>query len=202
MDERKTRELKEFEIQKLKENQATILEVRDRQSSAVDRNMVFQRFLESVLENTDEFGETKDILSRYDTLAATNLELIDRAREAQERTERDRIAFMISTEAKLEESQSRSAKWQSEWDLTLKNATQKSLLLGQIKMATNNLFNLVKTHLNTRLNNTQDTLVQLEKIQQFMLDLTAISNDMQSFTEICTNPLAAKRQKDPISTNI
>ncbi|KAJ3285273.1 hypothetical protein HK104_009578, partial [Borealophlyctis nickersoniae] len=45
--------------------------------------------------------------------------------------------------------------------------------------ATNNLFNLVKAHLNNRLNNTNDTLTQLEKIQQFILDLTQITTEMQ-----------------------
>ncbi|KAJ3125373.1 Cilia- and flagella-associated protein 73 [Nowakowskiella sp. JEL0407] len=152
MEERKMKEQKEVEIHKLKETQSTLTEVRDRQAEIVDKNLIYQRFLESVLESTDEFGETKDILSRYDTLAATNIELIERARDAQERTERDRIAFTQSTEeknnrilnynneiaklqTKLEECQSRSAKWQAEWDQTLKTATQKSLLLGQVKIS-------------------------------------------------------------------
>jgi hypothetical protein len=37
-------------------------------------------------------------------------------------------------QAKLEESKLNSAKWQAELDEVLKNASQKSLLLGQVKM--------------------------------------------------------------------
>ncbi|KNC98287.1 uncharacterized protein SPPG_09394 [Spizellomyces punctatus DAOM BR117] len=195
-EERKTREQKEVEILNLRENMGKLSSKKDRQLKNVDTNLAYQRYLESVLENVEEFGEVKDIIGRFDTLAATNAELLDRAREAQDRTEKDRMAFLHSTEeknttilnynndiaklqTKLEELQFRSAKWQSECDQTMNNATQKSLLLGQIKMATNNLFNLVKSHLNNRLNTTNDTLVQLDKIQQFILDLSAITADME-----------------------
>jgi predicted RNase H-like nuclease (RuvC/YqgF family) len=147
--------------------------------------------LESVVESGGDFGEVKDLIARYDTLSATNTELLDRARDAQERTEKDRNSFLLSTEEKnntllnynnviaklqtrLEESQRKSAKWQSELESTLKSATQKTLLHGQIKMTTNNLFSLVKQHLNNRLPYISDPLVQLEKIQQFAVDLQEI----------------------------
>ncbi|KAL2912077.1 hypothetical protein HK105_208429 [Polyrhizophydium stewartii] len=197
MDERKLREQKEQEISALKESILDIGVRKDKQSNAVESNLWFQRYLEGVLESGDEFAEIKDIISRYDTLSATNAELIERARNAQERTEKDRQAFLASSEeknnvilnknneiarlqTKLEETQLRSAKWQSELDQTLKNATQKSLLLGQVKMATNNLFNVVKSHLNNRLNSTTDTLAQLDKIGQFIVDLNQITSDAQS----------------------
>ncbi|KAI8921350.1 hypothetical protein DFJ77DRAFT_482579 [Powellomyces hirtus] len=195
LDERKTREQKEGEIQMLRENMTGLYTKKDRQTKAVETNLAYQRYLEAVLENVEEFGEVKDIIGRFDTLAATNKELLERSREAQERTERDRAGFLHSTEeknnimlnynndiaklqTKLEEMQLRSAKWQSECDHTMNNATQKSLLLGQIKMATNNLFNLVKSHLNNRLNGTGDTVVQLDKIQQFIIDLSDITSDV------------------------
>ncbi|KAI8801735.1 hypothetical protein BJ742DRAFT_749399 [Cladochytrium replicatum] len=208
LDERKTREQKEAEVLKLKDSIMALVDKRDRQGKIVDTNLIFQKYLESVLETTDEFGEVKDILSRYDTLSATNAELIERARNAQERTERDRLIFMHSSEeknnivlnynneiaklqTKLEESQARTAKWQAECDIALKNATQKSLLLGQVKMATNNLFNLVKVHLNNRLNTSIDTITQLDKIQQFILDLSAIATEIENQT---SNATATYRQ--------
>ncbi|KAI9095857.1 hypothetical protein DFS34DRAFT_581995 [Phlyctochytrium arcticum] len=196
LDERKTREQKEVDIYNLRDTINHLSGKKDRQLQSVDTNLSYQRFLEAVLENVEEFGEVKDIIGRFDTLAATNAELLERAREASDRTEHDRMSFIHSTEEKnntilnynndvaklqtrLEELQSRSAKWQSECDQTMNNATQKSLLLGQIKMATNNLFNLVKSHLNNRLNTTSDTLVQLDKIQQFILDLSQITAEME-----------------------
>jgi hypothetical protein len=86
---------------------------------------------------------------------------------------------LANLQTKLEESQHRTAFWQAEWDHTIKNATQKSLLLGQIKMATANLFNVVKSHLNNRLNWTNDTSLQLEKIQQFIMDLSQITEEQK-----------------------
>jgi flagellar biosynthesis chaperone FliJ len=82
-------------------------------------------------------------------------------------------------QTKLEESQLNTSKWQSELDLILKNASQKSLLLGQVKMATNNLFVIVKNHLNNRLNIPSGTLAQLDKIGQFIADLTQIVEQNQ-----------------------
>ncbi|KAI8826009.1 uncharacterized protein EV422DRAFT_491734 [Fimicolochytrium jonesii] len=195
LDERRVREQKEDEITVLRTNMAELTDVRERQGRSVETNLAYQRYLELLLETVEEFSEVKDIIARFDTLAATNSALLDRAREAQERTERDRSGFVHSTEeknttilnqnneiaklqSKLEHLQSRTTKLQSECDQTINNATQKSLLLGQIKMATNNLFQLVKSHVNNRLVATGSTVVQLEKIQQFILDLTNITSDM------------------------
>lgn len=58
----------------------------------------YQRYLESVLETVGEFGEIKDLISRYDTLSATNGELIERARTAQEKTESSRLVYVQSSE--------------------------------------------------------------------------------------------------------
>lgn len=114
-------------------------------------DLAFQRFLENVLEKSEEFGELKDIISRFDTLSATNHELLVRSREAQDLTERSRLEFARSIEEKnnrilnynneiakmqalMETTQLRTQKCQQEWDRTLKSATQKSLMVGQVKM--------------------------------------------------------------------
>ncbi|KAJ3073259.1 Cilia- and flagella-associated protein 73, partial [Quaeritorhiza haematococci] len=196
LEERRLKEQKESEIYQIKDSLNEVTSKKERQAKALETNLAYQRYLESTVEAVEEFSEIKDLLARYDTLAATNAELLERARVAQERMEFDRQIFLHSTEeknntvlnynneiaklqTKLEESQLKSAKWQQEWDQALKHATEKSLLLGQIKMATNNLFNIVKSHLNNRLNSTTDTLVQLDKIQQFILDLTQITAELQ-----------------------
>ncbi len=50
------------------------------------------------LSNGEEFGEVKDIIARYDTLSATNQELIERAHDAQDKTEEERLAFTKAIE--------------------------------------------------------------------------------------------------------
>ena len=66
--------------------------------------MTFQRYLESILENVQDFGEVKDIISRFDTLSATNQELLDRSKKAQEKTEKDRAEYLARTEVYLLQS--------------------------------------------------------------------------------------------------
>lgn len=161
IEERKLRESKEIEANSLKDMVGDLTTQKDRQSQSVETSMPlflhlpidlsYQRYLESVVESAGHFGEVKDLIARYDTLFATNNELLERARDAQERTEQYRNSFILSSEEKnntllnynntiaklqtrLEESQRKSSKRQSEWEHTLKSATQKTLLHGQIKM--------------------------------------------------------------------
>ncbi|KAJ1560222.1 Cilia- and flagella-associated protein 73, partial [Cladochytrium tenue] len=218
VDEQRTRTQKEVEIVQLKDQQGDLSSKKGRST-----HIMYQKFLESILETADEFGEVKDILSRFDTLSATNQELLGRARDAQEKTEGDRArlgkiieACLLITEKNnlvlnynneiarlqtcLEESKLRTTRQQQEWDAALRSASAKTLLLGQIKMyggpsptdstalfqltvisfcllvwvrgsfrATNNLFSLVKGHLNSRVSSAADPLVQLEKIHQFIV---------------------------------
>ncbi|KNE61324.1 hypothetical protein AMAG_07061 [Allomyces macrogynus ATCC 38327] len=190
-EERKLRDAKEQEIAKLKELAEKLSKVRVRQERAVRQGQHYQRYLESILEVSDGFAEIRDLLSRHDTLTATNAELSERARAAQDRTEVERLAFQVRTEesntrilnmnnaiaalkVRYEELEAKSSQWQAAIESSMRNATQKSLELGQIRMASHNLFNLVKLHLNNRVTSTADTLAQLDKIQQFILDLTAI----------------------------
>ena len=63
--------------------------------------MQYQHYLEGVLELVEEFGEVKDIIARFDTLSATNSELLERSRIAQEKTEASRAQFMKSSEVIL-----------------------------------------------------------------------------------------------------
>lgn len=196
IEERKLREIKETEVSTLKDSFTELQDKKDRQFKILDTNSSYQRYLEVVIENTGEYGEIKDLILRFDTLSNTNFELIERARQAQERMEKDRNLFLLSSETKnnlllninnniaklqtkLEEAQHKSTRMQSEWDSTIQNATQKTLLLGQIKMATSNLFALVKSHLENRMNNTVDTIEQLDKISQFILDLNQITGSLK-----------------------
>jgi uncharacterized membrane-anchored protein YhcB (DUF1043 family) len=54
-----------------------------------------------VLEHGEEFSEIKDLITRHDTLAATNAELVERALMAQEKTEELRQHFATSSEVRL-----------------------------------------------------------------------------------------------------
>ena len=38
----------------------------------LDKNSIFQKYMERVQESTDEFGEIREIIGRHDTLVATH----------------------------------------------------------------------------------------------------------------------------------
>lgn len=100
-DERKIKEQKEAEIAELKESFGKLGIKKSKQSQALETNLWFQHYLESVLEHGEEFSEIKDLITRYDTLAATNAELVERALMAQEKTEEFRQHFANSSEVRL-----------------------------------------------------------------------------------------------------
>jgi hypothetical protein len=52
--------------------------------------MRYQRFLEAVMEQVPDYGDIKDVISRYDTLMNTHNELLERSRRIQEELENRR----------------------------------------------------------------------------------------------------------------
>ena len=98
-------------------------------------------------------------------------------------------------QAYLEDIQLKNAKLEFESTQAFKTASQRTLLLGQLKMyifkkrwqsemnkvrATQNLFQIVKSHLNHRLSHSNDPIAQLERISQFIVDLEAIQTEMMN----------------------
>lgn len=46
---------------------------RSRYQKKLERNSVYQKYMEKVQESSDEFSEIREIIARYDTLVATHL---------------------------------------------------------------------------------------------------------------------------------
>ncbi|OUM65392.1 hypothetical protein PIROE2DRAFT_41725, partial [Piromyces sp. E2] len=198
-EEKKLKEAKQKQIENYKKVLNDLLIEKSNQLKQMELNLIYQKYFESILEIETEFLEPNDIISRYDTLKATNTDLIMKLRVTQDKIEETQITFSRNSEeqnniilnynndiarlqSKLEECQQKTAKWQNEWDKILNTATEKSLLLGQTKMATNNLFNLVRMNLDNRVRYTPDTNAQLDKIQQFIVGssyLTILCQELQ-----------------------
>ncbi|ORX65391.1 coiled-coil domain-containing protein 42 [Anaeromyces robustus] len=198
-EEKKLKEAKQKMIINYKKVLNDLLIEKSNQLKQMELNILYQKYFESILETETEFLEPNDVISRYDTLKATNTDLIHKLRVTQDKIEETQITFTRNSEeqnniilnynndiarlqSKLEECQQKTAKWQNEWDKILNTATEKSLLLGQTKMATNNLFNLVRLNLDNRIRYTSDTTAQLDKIQQFIVGssyLTILCQELQ-----------------------
>lgn len=60
-------------MHRLKDEIDDLTKERDRYQKKLEKNSIFQKYMERVQESTDEFGEIREIISRYDTLVATNI---------------------------------------------------------------------------------------------------------------------------------
>lgn len=80
---------------------------------------------------------------------------------------------------KLVISKTKTVNWQAGLDQSRIIASQKALLLGQIKMSTNNLFRILQSR-EKRAEGTSDTMTQLEDICQFVVHLKSICAELRS----------------------
>ena len=160
-------------------------------SEVADANLRYQKFLEVVLETSDEYQEIGDLLMRHTTLEATNNDLRQHARECAELNEQTRAELQAYTKSKADEIlnlNNRISRPKKEMegkeretmghkmrkDYAVQAASQKTLQHGQVTMATENLF--LRCRESSKVNHPQYTspMEQLNVIGDFMTDLAAI----------------------------
>ena len=162
-DERNMIKQKEGEITTLQSECHDLERERDKFKKRLEKYTIYQTYLERVLDLSDEFSELREIMARYDTLIATHNDLLNREQKNQITMEKEKQKFNRFTEEKnteilhynnqlaqlqtrLDKAQSEAVHWESKWTHIQNTAARKTLLLGQIKIATHNLFQLVQRH--------------------------------------------------------
>jgi len=233
MDERVMIKQKEQMIEQLKVECSGLESERDRFRQRLEKYTVYQSYLERVLELSDEFSELREIMARYDTLIATHNDLMHREQKNQENMEKEKHRFhkfmedknteilhcnnqLAQLQTRLDKAQSEAVHWESKWTHIQNTAAKKTLLLGRIKIATHNLYQLVARHakhnqdveneeaeedsknksntsadkdksqprkgsanLADAAGSTEQTAMQLDRIQNFIQDLTQICADIR-----------------------
>ncbi|XP_032695783.1 coiled-coil domain-containing protein 42 isoform X2 [Lontra canadensis] len=190
----KERELKRQRLRELataKQEMAALRLEHQRLSGRLQDYSVFNKYLEKVVESS-EFEEIHEVISRYKTLVSMHHDLMQSAQEGQEKIERAKARLARYMEEKDDEilqhnnelarlqmrfdrARSDVIIWESRWAHIQNTAAKKTLLLGTIKMATLNLFQIVSKQLKeTTTVSLEDTHKQLDMIQQFIQDLTDI----------------------------
>ncbi|KAL8611047.1 hypothetical protein ACOMHN_042663 [Nucella lapillus] len=194
-DERDLKKQKDKEIEKLSEENQTFSQQKDKLQAKLDKYTVFHRYMEKVLEAGEEFHELRDIIARWDTLTTTHQDLLEREQKNQEIIEKQRQDLMKYMEEKnneilgynnklsglqtrLDDAQSEAVHWESVWNHIKNTAAKKTLLLGRIKMATHNLYQLVKRH-QKQAAASEETTEQLSQIQTFVQDLNQITAEIK-----------------------
>ncbi|XP_011906697.1 PREDICTED: coiled-coil domain-containing protein 42A isoform X3 [Cercocebus atys] len=190
----KERELKRQHMQELSKGKQEMVALRlehQRLSAKLRDYSIFNKYLEKVVENS-EFEEIHEVIARYKTLVSMHHDLMQSAQEGQEKIERAKARLARYMEEKDDEilqqnnelarlqmrfdhARSNVIIWESRWAHIQNTAAKKTLLLGTIKMATLNLFQIVSKQLKEVTEVAlEDTHKQLDMIQQFIQDLSDI----------------------------
>jgi len=156
-EEIKQRVVKEHEIVKLNEELRKQKEKRQRMMQELDKMMKYHLYLECVLDTADEFAEISDLLSRYDTLEAANLDLVSRSQQADSQQEQQRYDLqlfirektdeILGYNNKIAELQKMSEKTaeatleeQANSERHMSTVAERKLQFGQVMMACENIY--------------------------------------------------------------
>ncbi|XP_038606462.1 coiled-coil domain-containing protein 42 isoform X1 [Tachyglossus aculeatus] len=195
----KERELKRQrgqELAKARQEMVTLKQEDLLLSRQLQSYSVFYKYLERVVE-TSEFEEIYEVMGRYKTLVSMHQDLIQSAQEGQEKIEqaKGRLARYMEEkddeilqhnndlarlQMRFDRARSDVIIWESRWAHIQNTAAKKTLLLGTIKMATLNLFQIVSKQLKeTTSVPVEDTHKQLDMIQQYIQDLADIWSELK-----------------------
>ncbi len=196
LDEKAAKQAKLKEHQELLEEIETLEEHRNRVQDTLDKHKKFHTYMDGVLEISEEFSEVREITSRYETLSSTYQDLLERDHNSQDLIESKRQFLAKFTEDRqndimsynndlsfmqgdLDKAKSKTVQLESNWHQIQTTAAAKTLELGRIRMATMNLFNLVNRQQRQASVDETDSDTQLEKISQFIQDLSQITTEIR-----------------------
>ncbi|XP_072309960.1 coiled-coil domain-containing protein 42 homolog [Eucyclogobius newberryi] len=167
----------------------------------VHKLSVFHDFLEQVVK-LSKFDEVREQADHFESLLHFRDQLSQRDNRDQGRINKLRTELLTLEEqshfmmvhrrnqlshlqTELERTRSEAFSWEQKWNHIEETAAKKTLLLGKIKMATLNLYELTGISLDNGVNDVDenDTNTQLEKIQEFILDHDDIVNQNSSTKE-------------------
>jgi len=213
---------KESNITLMKDECVKLEIERDRLKKRSEKYNNFRNYLEKVLERSEDFSEPREIMTRYDTLITNLKDLtssdlrnqhgIEREKQRFSKYLEDRSNEMLSCnntlaqlQTRLDKAQADSVCWESKWSHIQNTAAKKTLMLGKIKHATYNLYQLVLRHSRKDLEEDEDnddsgkkptrpalsslaaatcsaevTAAQLERIELFVGDLSEICTNIQN----------------------
>ncbi|EDV28519.1 uncharacterized protein TRIADDRAFT_51517 [Trichoplax adhaerens] len=199
-EERDLIKSKDKDIIKLIDETQTMIKQRDKMQKKLLKYILYlflslvltyQAYLEKVLEKTEEYSEIREITARFDTLVATYDDLIERERKNQESTEVEKGRLLKYKEEKNNEVMyynNKLANLQTQLEKTQSEAA---------KWATHNLYTLVNKHLKQTPLPLDQTVLQLDKIQLFIMDLTQITQDIKRSEQLAAS-IAAKQQQQQL----
>ncbi|KAM7416408.1 hypothetical protein PAMA_018462 [Pampus argenteus] len=188
---------KEAEIERLKEEYAELKERKQELLQQVQRHSVYRDFMERVLKLT-KFENVQALADHLENLLYIRDQLSEKENKVQEQIVQQKKALLTledqhhllllrkknklsQLQTELEKARSEAEIWEKKWNDIQQTAAKKTLLLGQIKMATLNLYELTGGEIGGEEGvDMNDTETQLDKIKIFILDHKDIVKQHQS----------------------
>ncbi|KAM4024067.1 coiled-coil domain-containing protein 42-like [Anomaloglossus baeobatrachus] len=189
---RRAREIcnqREQQLRVLQESQQSLVKRKQKIQAQIKQYNKFCDFLQCTMEASEEFRSLGDVLGRFYTLVDASHYLQQAVQEAQASIHQTRGQLCTFLKEKcdellqldnqlgqlqsnLDEAQNQRLVLESRWMHIQNTATKKTLVIGTIKMAAQNLLHRI-TVLDRKVA-TKDPVTQLEMVQQHIQDLTDV----------------------------
>ncbi|XP_035522524.1 coiled-coil domain-containing protein 42 homolog [Morone saxatilis] len=198
--ERKERLQNEAEIKRLKEEYAELMERKRELEHQLQGHTVYQDFMKRVVKMT-KFEDVQQLTGQLESLLHFRDQLYQRDSEAQEQANQQRKTLLAlqdqhhlqrlhknnqlsQLQTELEKKCSKALIWERKWNHIQETAAKKTLLLGQIKMATLNLYEMTGDSVEGEERvDMNDTEKQLDKVNTFIQDHDDIVKQHQTPTQ-------------------
>ncbi|XP_041843763.1 coiled-coil domain-containing protein 42 homolog [Melanotaenia boesemani] len=195
--QREIRLLQENEkmMEKLKKKNAKMAEWKQELLRQVERHSVYKDFLEKVLQQS-QFKDVDELVSHLENLLHTRDKLFEKRNQVEEQTDQQKKTLetledqhnllllqksneLSQLQTELDQARSETLAWEKKWDHIQETAAKKLVELGQIKMATVNLYELTGGVVGAEGVDINDTDLQLDQIKIYMKDLNDIVRQYQ-----------------------
>ncbi|XP_070759928.1 coiled-coil domain-containing protein 42 homolog [Enoplosus armatus] len=188
------------EIERLEEEYAEMRKRNQEVERQVQRHTVYRDFMERVVKLT-KFEDVEQLTGHLENLLHLRDQLYQRESEAQEQADQQRKALLkledqhyllrvhknnqlSQVQTELEKTRSEALIWEKEWNHIQETAAKKTLLLGQIKMATLNLYEMTDGKVEGEEGiDMNDTEKQLDKVKMFIKDHDDIVRQHQTLSQ-------------------
>ncbi|XP_039658109.1 coiled-coil domain-containing protein 42 homolog isoform X1 [Perca fluviatilis] len=190
----------EAELERLKVEYAVLIERKQELQRQVQRHSSYWDFMERVVKMT-KFDKVQALTGHLESLLHFRDHLYQRESKAQEQVSQQRKALLTledqhhflrlhknnqlsQLQTELEKTRSEALTWERKWTHIQETAAKKTLLLGQIKMATLNLYEMTDDILEEEeAVDMNDTEKQLDKVKMFIQDYEDIVKQHQTSSQ-------------------
>ncbi|XP_040898806.1 coiled-coil domain-containing protein 42 homolog [Toxotes jaculatrix] len=206
------------EIEKLKKEKAELIEQKRKVEREVQRHTVYRDIMEQILKTTT-FKDVNSLAGQLERQLHLRDKLCQRLSKEEEQVDQLRKTMVAledqhavkrlqkfnelsQLQTELENTLSEALVWEKRWNHIEETAMKKVVLLGQIKMATLNLYEATDGQLGENEGvDINDTEKQLDKIKMFILDHEDIVKQYHTSSQRHSNRQKRNTGKMPITAH-